>query len=471
MCFKIIVKPIAILNIRCFQLFISLFLNLKPSQNKNVTGFYKNNLFRFLYKKILSLLKSDNSKISYVVIRLFISMIRFVRGFVFMKFLSLSELGIITLVMAVMGIFRLLQIGLLNGGYRIFSVDNPNKWRVNDTIYSYFSIVGIIISVGISIAYLLDFLTATELFFSFSATVFGFLLVLNNWNRNILIAHQKLKEINRIEITATILSLLMLFSVYYLKVYGALIVIFSRELIFYTLTIIKNKNYLPQQFTFQIKEVKWILSFGFLPFLAGMVTNMNLQVETWSIASFLSTEALGSFYLPKLYISLFMIIPLAISKLFFPETMRAFVKGDFKTVKNIIKKYFLINIGFSIFAVIATWLFLEMIIGMAIPKHLIGIKYVWLVLPGLVFYVIFQPVNLIFNAAVKLYPFLWASGAALALTVLTVPIVGLFGELTLNFVAIIKCLSYIITSSVLLTIFISLRKKIWKVNRSLEEMP
>jgi hypothetical protein len=189
-----------------------------------------------------------------------------------------------------MGLFIMLQLGLLNGGYRIFSVDNPNKWKVNDIIYSYFSIIGVAIMFGIFGAYLLDFLSYIQLIFAFLATIFGLLLVLNNWNRNILIAQQKLKEINRLELIATLFSFSMLFSVYYLKVYGALIVIFSRELIFYVITIAKNKNYLPRHFALQIKEVKWVLSFGFLPFLAGIIATVNLQVETWSIASFLSVH-------------------------------------------------------------------------------------------------------------------------------------------------------------------------------------
>ena len=273
------------------------------------------------------LLKADKSKISYVLITVIISLLRFVRGFVFMKLLSLSELGIITLVSTIMGLFVILQIGFLNGGYRIFSVNNPNKWKVNDTIYSYFFILEGIIFIGILISFLFNQINIEELFLGILAAFFGLILILNNWNRNILIAQHKLKEINKLELIATIISFLFLILVFWFGLIGALIVIFSRELIFYILTVARNKNYLPQKFSFNFPEAKWILSFGFLPFIAGTILQMNIQVETWSIASFLSTEELGKFYLPQLYITLFLIVPQAINKLYFPRVMQEFVLG------------------------------------------------------------------------------------------------------------------------------------------------
>jgi len=398
-------------------------------------------------------------------------MSRFVRGFVFMRYLNLSDLGVVTLVSTIMGLFTMLQIGLLNGGYRIFSVDNPNKWKVNDTIYSYFFSLEIIIVFGTFLTFLLDKITANQLIFALLAAFFGLILVLNNWNRNMLIAQQKLKEVNRLEFIATFLSFILLFTVIYIKIYGALLVIFSREFIFYILTITRNKTFLPRQFSFTLREIKWILSFGFLPFLSGVLIQMSMQVETWSIFSFLSTEALGKFYLPKLYISLFMIIPVAVGKLYFPETMKAFVKGNFYKVKKTIISFVVINAGFCVFAVILTLLLLDFVIGFIIPKHLVGIPYIWIILPGLIISTLVQPISLIFYAAVKLYPFLWSSGAALVFTASSLSILGIMGVFTLDYVAIVKSLSYIIISFVLLIIFLSNRNSVWKVNISKEKMP
>ena len=208
------------------------------------------------------LLKADKSKISYVLITVIISLLRFVRGFVFMKLLSLSELGIITLVSTIMGLFVILQIGFLNGGYRIFSVNNPNKWKVNDTIYSYFFILEGIIFIGILISFLFNQINIEELFLGILAAFFGLILILNNWNRNILIAQHKLKEINKLELIATIISFLFLILVFWFGLIGALIVIFSRELIFYILTVARNKNYSP--LIFQKQNGSFLLDFYLL---------------------------------------------------------------------------------------------------------------------------------------------------------------------------------------------------------------
>jgi O-antigen/teichoic acid export membrane protein len=397
-------------------------------------------------------------------------MSRFVRGFVFMRFLSLSDLGIITLVGAIMGLFVMFQLGFLNGGYRIFSVNNPDRWKVNDLIYSYFFFLGVLFLLGIFIAFSLSRINVIELFYALPAILFGLLLVFNNWNRNILTAQQRFEEINRIEIYSTIISFTLLVSVFLLGIYGALIVIFSKELFFYVLTIAKNRNFLPRYFSLKFNEIKWVLSFGFLPYLAGVVATMNLQVETWSIAGFLSMEVLGEYYLPKLYIQLFLIVPVSISQLFFPESMQAFVKGNFSRVKKILSNYFLFNSLFCLFSVALTWLFIDVVIEFTIPKHIIGIKYIWLILPGLIFYVLLQPIDLIFNGAVKLLPFLWASGIALLITIITLPTLGYIGKLSLDYASIIKSISYFVTSAILFGIFITKRSSLWMVNKQMEKL-
>ena len=56
----------------------------------------------------------------------------FLKSFVIMKYLDLNDLGVLTLISTTMSLFSLLQLGFLNGGYRIFSEEHKDRWLVND---------------------------------------------------------------------------------------------------------------------------------------------------------------------------------------------------------------------------------------------------------------------------------------------------------------------------------------------------
>ena len=411
-------------------------------------------------------IKSANgkAKVTYVLLTLFTTCIRFFKGFVYMRYLTLKELGILTLITTVMGLFILLQIGLLNGGYRIFSVNNPNKWKVNDTIYSYFLVIWVIILIGILCSFIFSILNAKELIFALLGSFFGIIALFNNWNRNLLVAEGKLNQINKYQLISTLISFSFLIFVVYYNIYGALLVTFSIELIFYFITIRNNREYLPRQFTLKYKDLKWILSFGFIPFLAGIVTMVSSQVETWSIAGFISTEALGEFYLPKLYISLFLLIPVAVNRIYFPTVMKEFVNGNFGKVKQILIRFFTINIFTSAFALIISILFIERIVNLFVPNHLVGIPYIWLIIPGLVVYTLLLPIKMIFNAAVKLRPLLIASIIALIFSTFCLLFFGIFKTLILSDVSLIKSITFMIGPLFLLFSYILHKKSLWQVS-------
>jgi len=81
-----------------------------------------------LFKDILLLYKSENKdKLNFILINILTSFLKFVRSFVFMKFLNFSDLGMITIISTIMSLFGMFQFGLLNGGYRIFSLRKPKE--------------------------------------------------------------------------------------------------------------------------------------------------------------------------------------------------------------------------------------------------------------------------------------------------------------------------------------------------------
>lgn len=390
------------------------------------------------------------------------TLLRFVKGFVLMRFLSLTDLGIITLVSAIMGLFTMLQVGLLNGGYRIYSEEHSEREEVNNIIYTYFGIIQIIAIIVLTTLYIVHKLALLEFIFAILASFFGVLLVLNNWIRNRHIAAKKVSEVNRLNLISTAASFIFLFTVPFWGLYGALLVTFSIELIFFLLANFRSKELLPTKINVNLKQYRWILSYGFLPFISGVILTYNMQIETWSIAKFLSTEALGMFYLPKLYISLFLLIPTAVSQLFYPDAIRSYRDKNRSRLVNVLKKYFAVNITISVFLIIISYFFMEAVITLAVPKHIVGIPYIWIILPGLIIYTIFQPLDLMFYASNILKPFLYASIIAVMFTTSGFLIFGFTGNLSLDWAALIKTGFYIIIVLSTLSFYLFHKKRIWR---------
>ncbi len=414
-----------------------------------------------IYSLLSGILQRNKSGASYVSLTVASTLISFIKGFVLMRYLTLSDLGIITLVSATMGLFSMLQLGFLNGGYRIFSEQHKDRSVVTDIVYSYFMVIEIVAISGITLMYFIGSLSGTEVLYALLASVFGILLVLNNWNRNMLIASKRVNEVNRLNLTSIIVSFIFLFTVPFWGLYGALLVTFSIELIFYILAIWRSRQLLPSNLNFNFKQYKWVLSFGFLPFLAGIISTYNMQVETWSIASFISTEALGTFYLPKLYIQLFFLIPGALNQLFYPEAIKAYTESNYAKVKNVLKKFVFVNASVSIFLVMITLLFLKPVIAFFIPIHVVGIPFIWIILPGLVINTILQPIDLVFYASNILRPLLWVSIIGVAFTTISLLSAGFLGSLTLTFASTIKSVFYVVASSSVVIFYMINRKRIW----------
>lgn len=418
--------------------------------------------FSNILKQFKNIFQKNKSDLSYVSLTLVTTFVSFFKGFILMRYLSLNDLGIITLISAVMGLFSMLQIGFLNGSYRIFCEQHKDSKDANDIIYTYFFIIEVCVFIGIIIFYFLNRIDFIELLYALTASIFGVLLVFNNSIRNILIANKKVAEVNRLNLFSTITSFIFLLSVPFWGIYGALLVTFSIELVFYLMAIKRDKSLLPNKLNFNFKQYKWVLSYGFLPFISGVIITYNMQIETWSIAKFISTEALGVFYLPKLYISLFLLIPNAIIQLFYPDVVKAYTDLNFNKVKSILKKNILINTVVGLFLCIITVLFITPVISFVVPLHTVGIHFIWIIMPGLIIYTILIPLNLVFYASNILKPFLLISFIGVIFTTIGLLSAEFLNSFSLELVALIKSLFYIIISFSLLGFYFYKKNTIWQ---------
>ena len=123
--------------------------------------------------------------------------------------------------------------------------------------------------------------------------------------------------------------------------------------------------------------------------------------------------------------------------------MKNFVNGKIGEVKAIIRRYIIINTTVSIVSIGITLLLMKPVIEYLVPKHIVGIQFVWWIIPGLTIYIVLQPIRLVFNGSLNLAPFVWASCISLLFQQFLLSL-GLLNQLNLIYVAIIKSVTYII---------------------------
>lgn len=378
----------------------------------------------------------------YIIVNIAISIYSFLRSFVFMRVLDLRELGIISLVQTIFMFIGLLQCGLLNGGYRIVSLGKKEELeKTNNTIFSYVILllpIGLLFCIFSSIFNWIKDLTFLLLIL---AVVFGIFTLVNNWLHNALIGEQKLSEVNRINIVSNGVALIFLPLAFVWGFWGALVVLVIQPLLFVTLCLWRNKELRPTGFFFNIGYIRYILSFGFIPFLGGIFVALYLQVERWSITDILGVEALGAFYLVFLYVSLYQLVPTSINAIFFPKGVKSYSDRDFNRFKRILKYYYFVLIGYGALIAVITFTLLEPIVSVVFPNHLPGVLFVYIILPGLVMQSLSEPIGLVLNASVILKPMLIVSVLNFLVCVAVVALLIMAGTFKLENVAIVRTIS------------------------------
>lgn len=94
-------------------------------------------------------ISTNKLSINFIIINILVAFLGFSRSFVFIKFLDFKGLGILTLIQAGANLVGFFQIGLINGGYRLFAVqDAKASQNTNNIIFSYFGVLFIAVAVA-----------------------------------------------------------------------------------------------------------------------------------------------------------------------------------------------------------------------------------------------------------------------------------------------------------------------------------
>lgn len=395
------------------------------------------------FKKYIGYLTSPTTL--FVVVNIIVSFVGFLRSFAFMKWLGLEELGLISLAQTVMQFIGLFQMGLINGGYRMFSLNKVQEQeRVNNLLFSAFSIfLFIFLFIWMIIA-----VTGRKLLMSnellLVAIFAGILTLSNNWLNNTLIGKQKLVEINKLNLISISVSLLSLSMIYFIGFWGAIISITVHPLCYVFLALKRNKELRPIKFLLEINLIKEILSYGFIPFLSGIFVMLNLQVERWCIAGFLGKEALGCFYIVFLFNTLFMLIPTSIQSIFFPNAVRSYDEGNLTEFKTVIKKLSLVTIFYDVAIVSITIVLLKPVVSLIFPIHANNVVYVYWFLPGLLAWSFDSVTGLILNSSLRLKVLLYSGFAGFLTNVIGVLLLKTIELLTLEAMACLKSLVLVV---------------------------
>lgn len=373
----------------------------------------------------------NNQSFVFIAINIFVAFLGFVRSFAFMKFFDFHELGIITLVSTAASLIGMFQIGLINGGYRIIALrESDSNVKVNNVIFSYFGVLSIVLAAFSVIVFLLGFYT--NWFLLIIINIMGVCMLITNWLTNTLIGASEFKRLNIANSISALASLLCLLLAYYFGLYGALLSLLIQPILFVFVVFTSDHKEIPNKFDLDINYIKYILSFGFIPFLSGIFFLLYMQIERWSVNAFLGSEALGKMYLVFLTITLWVLVPSSILNLFFPKAIKFYSENDLPSFDKVIKLNSRITLGYCLSVSMIIIILASPIVGLVFPKHLPYVHLVVLALPGLIFRTLSDPISLYLNSIVRLKPIFWSDILALIVYIASISFIFLFKSFSLN---------------------------------------
>jgi O-antigen/teichoic acid export membrane protein len=367
----------------------------------------------------------------------------FIRSFVFMRVFDLKELGLISLIQTCIMFIGLFQIGLINGGYRIFAIGNSKaQQNVNNVLFSYFGIISILLLLicGIVLLTHIDFIINSKyLFITFVA---GVATLMANWLTNTLIGTRRIKDINHLRLISNVVSLLSIGLVYVWGILGGSICILIQPLLFVSLALLCHKDLRPTKIYMGISTIKEILSVGFIPFLVSIFSVLNIQIERWSITYILGVESLGRFYLVFLFSSLFILIPGSLTSLFFPKVIYSY---EHKQIPEFIRQMRNYSISLTIYGVliVITIIFLlQPMVNFLFPIHSNNTRYVFFLIPGLIAHLVYYPITSILNSWRDFTPMFISGISGIVASVMIITITNYMEAFSLNTMVLIKDIAY-----------------------------
>jgi len=386
----------------------------------------------------------------YVVANILITGLTFARNLVFMRRLGMDDLGQVALAQTIIMFVSFLQIGFINGGYRIYAshVSGENE-QVNNLLITFFTVLGIVLFgaaiFGGDMAGRLGVKFVTNVF----GVAAGLATLVTTWMNNCLIADSKLGLSNAFNLTSAGISLVLILLPKVISLEFALWSLFLQPIIVVILVLISRKSARPTGVLFSLRVAKKILSLGLIPFIAGIIALFNFQLERWTITTVLGPEVLGKFYLIIIYNTIFLMVSTSLLKIYFPTAIREYEQGHLLKFHSTLKTHAKNLLWYMIVAIGITILFMKISIAVFLPKFSGTTHLVYLALPGLVVVTLCDVVSLYYNSIKKLTPLLYYGVASLGIYALLLAMVRLTNIFSLESVVISRSIAGIIGGIIL----------------------
>ena len=370
----------------------------------------------------MSTLLKKKASIWYVVINLLVTSIGFLKSYFYMKHLGFYDVGVVALIQTTVTFISLLQFGMLNGGYFLFCKDDQeyNK-RLNNFLHTFilFLLVFVLVYYFVHQFFVKKEQSSNALFMLIGCWS-GVLTIAMNWVQNMMIAGRRLKALNQTNLISNVVSLCFIFFIPRYGLWPALLLIVTQPLIFLGIVYVRFPNLKPDSLYFNRSMLKNILTYGFIPFLCGICLQLNDQIERWFVINNLGIENLGKYNLVLIYSSLFTLVPTSLANIFVPAGIKAMEVRDMNKLRNVGKQFTSLIFIYVFATVVVTILFMPMLVQLLIPKYMVGVPYVWYILPGVCLLGLIAPINFLYYVSRELRFMLIAYLSAFMLSVLIV---------------------------------------------------
>lgn len=359
----------------------------------------------------------NGPKYRYVAVTILVSLLAFARNLFFMKSLGLASLGQITLMTTLIMLIGFVQVGMINGAYNQYAARDR---EVNRRIVELMTTgVLVLIPPAIIVTWVLqkteilvEVVWPGTLAFGVAA---GIATLASTWLNNALIADGHLGRSNLINLSAVLLSLLAAFLSLDYGLSAALSSLLLQPLIVAFAAMVLDPNLRPRSLGVHRETLELIFRLGLMPFLAGLTVLLMYQVERWSIAAILGTEALGEFYIVLMYTTFFGLIPAALLNVYFPQAKRAFVVHDPQLLMNFVRLHQRDLLAYFLLAVVVTVFLMPPAIERFLPAFIGSAGLVYYALPGLVLFTLRNIASMVLYSSGEMGPLLVSGMMTLSL--------------------------------------------------------
>jgi O-antigen/teichoic acid export membrane protein len=402
-----------------------------------------------------------NDRVLFVAVNVAVNLLFILRSYVAMRVLGYTQLGLTALLQTIVLLVAALQLGVVNGAYRL-ACSEPDEIarRVNNLVYSFTGALAV------------PLLAAAVLALVWSGdrgpvwagvvllgVVSGLLTILRTWITNYLIGRMLLPRLNLLNVVSAVTSMAPLAFVGRWPLPMCMLAIVLQPLVFVVHALLAYPTLRPSAPESSRALFGQVMAAGFVMYLTSVFLVINAQIERWSILTYLGLGGLGHYYLALLFLNLYLGVPTSLDAIFLPKLVHAYMARDRLRIRSDMRHFFQALLGYAAAVVAAVFVLAPLILGALLPKYVADLRYVYLLLPGVVLFSLTAPLAIVFNVLIQYRFYFVAYGLG---TLLTAVLLGGYalaaGSLSLDALSIIKSVVFIAMGGVIVCGYLSVSR-------------